>query len=275
MVKIIDLRGKTMDGGDRRSISRINNIAVHYSATDQGDVQLAYNPDVISNGVLGHNTATYNICYVGKGVPNAKQLKALKERVNYNRKRFNVALNNVKGHREFSNQSTACPALDMNGFRKSLDDTNASQSNTSQPSTTKPKTKPKATGNSRIKTIQSTLNSRYNTGLIVDGIDGRLTKAAIIKGYQTELNKQFNAGLVVDGIWGTKTRNASVTVRRGATGRLTWIIQARLYCLGYDPKGLDSIFGGGLYEAVRKFQADKGIGVDGTPGKATFGKLFG
>jgi N-acetylmuramoyl-L-alanine amidase len=135
--------------------------------------------------------------------------------------------------------------------------------------------KPNKTGNARIRTIQSTLNSRYKTGLKVDGYDGPLTKKALVKGYQTELNKQFKAGLNIDGIWGTKTATASVTVRKGARGNLTWLLQARLYCLGYNPKGLDSIFGNGLYKAVRSFQGDKKLTVDGVPGKATFAKLFG
>ena len=133
----------------------------------------------------------------------------------------------------------------------------------------------KQTGNNRIRTIQSTLNSRYNSKIAVDGFDGPLTKKALIKAYQTELNKQYNAGLVVDGKWGPKTATASVTVRKGAKGNLTWIIQARLYCLGYDPKGLDSIFGNGLETVIKEFQKDKKISQDGVAGKATFAKLFG
>lgn len=78
----------------------------------------------------------------------------------------------------------------------------------------------------------------------------------------------------MDGIWGPRTAKASVTVRKGARGNLTWIIQARLYILGYEPKGLDSIFGNGLREAVKQFQRKSKLAVDGTPGKKTFAKLF-
>jgi len=127
MAKIIDRRKQAMGGGSKRKLSQIKNLAVHYSATKEGstaaferywkgthgwntggyheviltngDVELNYNADVISNGVGGQNTRMYNICYVGDGKPNDKQLQSLKERVNYNRNRFNISVSNVKGHR--------------------------------------------------------------------------------------------------------------------------------------------------------------------------------
>lgn len=139
-----------MGGHSMRLLNQIKNIAVHYSATASGDtsaferhwknnnkwntggyhevvllngnVELNYDANVISNGVGGQNTRMYNICYVGNGQPNAAQLKSLIERVNYNRNRFNLTVNDVKGHREFSGQSTACPSLNMTNFRKSLSD---------------------------------------------------------------------------------------------------------------------------------------------------------
>src|SRR5690625_3136344 len=110
MARIIDRRKISLGGGSKRAVSRITNIAVHYSATTSGntasferfwksshgwntggyhevvllngDVELNYNADTISNGVGGQNTRMYNICYVGAGVPNAAQLKTLKERAN-------------------------------------------------------------------------------------------------------------------------------------------------------------------------------------------------
>ena len=133
--------------------------------------------------------------------------------------------------------------------------------------------KPKPT-TGRIAIIQKTLNSRYHTGITVDNLYGPKTKKALVKGYQTELNRQFGAHLAVDGIWGPKTKAASVTVRKGARGNLTWILQATLYCLGYDPKGLDGIFGSGCEKAVRAFQGDHHLSVDGVPGKNTFAKMF-
>src|SRR5699024_820248 len=117
------------------------NIAIHYSATKEGssaafenfwknsrgwvtggyhevvlvngDVELNYDPTVISNGVYGHNTVTYNICYVGDGKPNDKQLKSLQARVKRAKQAYGVKDVNIKGHREFSGQSTSCPQVNV------------------------------------------------------------------------------------------------------------------------------------------------------------------
>ncbi|MEJ9231802.1 peptidoglycan-binding protein [Peribacillus butanolivorans] len=129
-------------------------------------------------------------------------------------------------------------------------------------------------GDESIRSIQKTLNSRYNAGLIVDGFNGTKTKFALIKGLQTELNKQFNKKLVVDGKWGTKTKAAIVTVQKGAKGNLTWILQAALYLEGFNPGSLDSIFGKDTESALSKFQKAKKITADKKAGKATFTKLF-
>ncbi|MFC0271140.1 peptidoglycan-binding protein [Metabacillus herbersteinensis] len=146
-------------------------------------------------------------------------------------------------------------------------------------STPKPVSKPQSSsinqsGNSNIKAFQTWLNTNYRTDLVVDGVNGPKTKTAAIKALQTESNKQFNSKLVVDGKWGPKTQSAIHTVRKGATGNITRIIQGMLYCLGYDPKGFDGEFGNGSYEAVRDLQDDKHLNIDGLVGKATWSKMF-
>lgn len=143
------------------------------------------------------------------------------------------------------------------------------------PKATKPSaSKPKQTGDATIRSIQSTLNSRYKAGLSVDGIYGPNTKKALIKGYQTELNRQYGAKLAVDGVWGTKTKSATRTVRKGASGNITYILQAVLYCLGHNPKGVDGKFGANTESAVKSFQKAKGLAVDGIAGKNTFEGAF-
>ncbi|MGE6611859.1 peptidoglycan-binding protein [Peribacillus sp. NPDC076916] len=129
-------------------------------------------------------------------------------------------------------------------------------------------------GDETIRSIQKTLNSRYDANLVVDGINGPKTQSALIKALQTELNKQFNKKLVVDGKWGAKTKAAIVTVQKGAKGNLTWILQATLYLEGYSPGSLDSIFGKGTETALLKFQKAKKITADKKAGKATFTELF-
>jgi|SRR5690625_2068723 len=185
MANVIDRRNKSMGGGDKRSVSNIQNIAIHYSATAQGntasfenfwknthgwntggyhevvllngDVELNYNADTISNGVGGQNTRMYNICYVGAGVPNAAQLKTLEKRANYNRNRFGLSANAVRGHREFSGQSTSCPGLNMGNFRKSLDG-----ASTVKPS--KPKVKPSTTEKSISEMASEVIAGKHGSG---------------------------------------------------------------------------------------------------------------
>lgn len=147
-MSIIDRRSHSMGGTSKRGLKSVTNIAIHHSATKQGnsasferhwknvrnwvtggyhevvllngDVEINYSPSIISNGVSNHNSVTYNICYVGDGQPNSKQLETLKSRVSYNAKRLNVPISKVRGHREFSGTSTSCPSLDMKAFRSSL-----------------------------------------------------------------------------------------------------------------------------------------------------------
>lgn len=134
--------------------------------------------------------------------------------------------------------------------------------------------KPSYSGDDTIKKIQQWLNNEYATGLNVDGYYGPKTKEALVKGLQTELNKQFRANLEVDGIFGNATKGACRNIKEGARGNITKLIQSALYCKGYNTNGVDGIFGGGTNRAVRSFQADKGLGVDGIVGKNTFEKLF-
>ena len=131
-----------------------------------------------------------------------------------------------------------------------------------------------ATGDPVIRAIQNTLNQRYGTGLVVDGIFGRATKAAIVRGLQTELNRQFGRNLVVDGVWGPATRAATVNVRPGAVGNITYLIQAALYTRGYTGVIPDGTFSPTTETAVRAFQRDQGITPDGIVGPVTQDRLF-
>lgn len=129
---------------------------------------------------------------------------------------------------------------------------------------------------STISTIQSTLNSRYNAGLVVDGIYGANTKKAMIKGLQTELNKQYSAGLTVDGYWGAKTK-AACPIIYGGSGNIQYIIQAGLYCIaGFTSLTVDGAYGANTISAVKSFQERKSLSpIDGRTGPDTFAALFG
>lgn len=129
-------------------------------------------------------------------------------------------------------------------------------------------------GDETIKYIQNKLNARYNASLNVDGIFGPLTKKAMVKGLQIELNTQCGARLNIDGIFGSLTKSACPNVKQGMKGNITWLIQARLYTLGFNTNGVDGIYGSGTKNAVAKYQSSVNISSDGICGKNTFEKLF-
>ncbi|WP_375090044.1 peptidoglycan-binding protein [Peribacillus sp. RS7] len=129
-------------------------------------------------------------------------------------------------------------------------------------------------GDTYIISIQNTLNSRYKAAISVDGFYGPETRSALIKAIQTELNKQFNKKLAVDGKWGPKTKTAIVTVKKGAAGNITWILQAALYMEGFTPGPLDAEFGDNTEMALYKYQKASKISADKQAGKETWNELF-
>lgn len=63
--------------------------------------------------------------------------------------------------------------------------------------------------------------------------------------------------------------------QRGQCNLLVTALQAGLYINGIDPNGLENPgnFGPGLEAAVKQFQKQAGLEVDGIAGVATFKKL--
>lgn len=90
---------------------------------------------------------------------------------------------------------------------------------------------------------------------------------------QAELNRQYGVGLVVDGLKGPKTLAACPTVRKGARGNITRLIQKRLNSVGFN-LSTDGIFGSGTHNAVKVFQKNRGLGQDGIVGRNTWNWLL-
>lgn len=118
----------------------------------------------------------------------------------------------------------------------------------------------------------------YNPGA-ADGIFGPLTEQAVRK-------FQADKGLVVDGIVGNNTwTTIEITLhtpsptpsrpllKRGSTGSDVVYLQQSLSKLGYNPGPIDGIFGPLTEQAVRNFQADKGLVVDGIVGRRTWAAI--
>ena len=98
----------------------------------------------------------------------------------------------------------------------------------------------------------------------------------IVERLQRELNRQCGAGIAVDGWFGTNTLDHCILVRQGASGNITKIIQERLDKLGYNigQWGYTGNFGDYTYRAVRAFQKDRKLSVDGIVGRETWRELF-
>jgi peptidoglycan hydrolase-like protein with peptidoglycan-binding domain/tellurite resistance protein len=163
-------------------------------------------------------------------------------------------------------------------------------------STLKPTTLRRGDRGQEIRNLQSALNNQ-GYDLSVDGIFGAGTEQAV-------RDFQSNNGLRVDGLVGAGTRSAlgmasrlaSVThasntnappaknspvaparrsgtsIGRGASGNHVRNIQAALSNLGYEVD-IDGIFGPGTQSAVRQFQSDNGLSVDGIVGPRTWSLL--
>ena len=139
------------------------------------------------------------------------------------------------------------------------------------------------TGSDMVKQAQKWLvDNGYSVGAYgIDGICGADTKAALTRALQKTMNT-FGASLVVDGIYGENTGNAyddygpvGVDVKKQRK-TLIKVTQAALMANGYSVGscGIDGICGNDTDSAIRQFQKDHGLVVDGLAGKQTGYKLF-
>ena len=142
---------------------------------------------------------------------------------------------------------------------------------------TKPET-PSTSVNQIVKDGQIHARNFAAPGLNADGIRGANTIKAGIKVLQQGMNLDYGAGLALDGIWGSKSEAAlgNHTVRRGERQYMVTALQILLMLKGYYPNGVENPghFGAGCEKAVRQYQKDHGIGVDGVAGYKTFKSLI-
>lgn len=174
---------------------------------------------------------------------------------------------NMTVHRDYANKS--CPGDYLyNRHGQIAKEVNALLGSSSSAQTT-------TSGNddTSVITVQKWLNKVYKLNLDVDGIYGPATKKAIIVGLQRVLNQKFKANLAIDGVFGEKTKAAVRNLSKGAKGGYPSILQAFLICRGYDTGGFDGDFGNQTENAVKQFQRDHNLFVDGIAGKETFSKL--
>lgn len=137
-------------------------------------------------------------------------------------------------------------------------------------------TPPPISGDPCIRDAQIHLNNYVNAMLAADGFCGELTIRACVMAVQQAMNMDYGAGLAIDGVWGSRSDAAlsGHTVRLGENQEMVRTLQILLLAHGYDPKGVDGSFGSGTEAAVRQYQADHGLTIDGIAGYHTFKSLI-
>ena len=124
-----------------------------------------------------------------------------------------------------------------------------------------------------VEILQYLLNW-YGSNLAVDGVFGGGTQIAV---------QQFQKenGLVVDGVVGRNTWNKLLNInpsedvlKRGSKKASVLFLQRLLLSYLYPITSLDGDFGPETERAVRAFQSENGISVDGVVGRNTWKALF-
>ena len=144
----------------------------------------------------------------------------------------------------------------------------------------KPDTSNPATsgGNAVIRDGQIHCNNFTGAGIPVDGYDGPKTRKGAVMVLQVAINQDYRAGLTVDGIWGPASDRAlgSHYVCRNECQYMVTALEILLMLKGYNPQGVEcpGSFGSGLDAAVRAYQRDHGLTVDGIAGRNTFMSLI-
>lgn len=140
------------------------------------------------------------------------------------------------------------------------------------------------TGNDVYALQARLIELRYMTG-VADGVFGQETQEALIA-------FQKNNNLTADGVAGYSTikkingsckaatrvtpspEPAKLVLREGDSGDAVFVLQARLFELGYYAGRIDGRFSGETTEAVKAFQRANGLGADGIVGAGTQSILY-
>ena len=99
--------------------------------------------------------------------------------------------------------------------------------------------------------------------IATDGAYGPKTQANVARCFQVAINKDYGAKLKVDGAFGKNSKSAlgKHYVKRKETQYLVTAVEIALMCSG-------------LEAAVKQFQSDRGLKVDGIAGRNTILKLM-
>ena len=128
------------------------------------------------------------------------------------------------------------------------------------------------------KTIAESITNKNINNSNIKPVVNNVTTSNIcdywVKRLQEECNKQGFSNQIVDGVPGEITLKGCPTLKKGATGNITKLLQEKLVSLAYNTNGIDGIFGVGTEKAVISFQKSYGLVADGIVGQNTWRKLL-
>lgn len=118
-----------------------------------------------------------------------------------------------------------------------------------------------------VEQLQELLSDR---GFFTDEINGTFTIETqnAVKAFQEKYQ------LESDGVAGAQTVGALHVLSEGDTGEIVEELQGQLNVLGFLNGGQDGIFGPNTKEAVKSFQSQHNLSVDGIAGPNTFKELY-
>jgi peptidoglycan hydrolase-like protein with peptidoglycan-binding domain len=119
-----------------------------------------------------------------------------------------------------------------------------------------------------VKLAQKRLIMRFYDPGPIDSLFGAKTEKAV-KRYQGD-RLLDNDGVIGPNTW---ARLDPPTVKQGSNGDAVELAQQLLTDYGYDPGAVDGAFGANTEKAVRQFQTDFGLTVDGIVGPKSWAML--
>ena len=227
-------------------------------------------------GITNSNSIGIEVCQDGDRPFTEVEIRYLTELVRYLMNQFGVPASHVVRHYDASRK--LCPlyyakrSSEWDKLHKAI----TGQSATKPATQTKPASTTATSTKDLVKKGQRGLNDMLGAKLVIDGSRGPATKKCEVMAVQVGLNKDYRCALAVDGSYGPKSKGAMSNkgVYYGKTGTLVRAVQCILYTHGYDPKGIDGHCGNGMTAAIKAFQKNHGLTVDGSCGAKTMLRLL-
>lgn len=227
-------------------------------------------------GITNANSIGIEVCQNGDKPFTETEIKYLTELVLLLMNYFDVPASRVVRHYDASHKLCPLYYAKRSSEWEKLRDRITGHKTTKPAAQTKPASTTTTSVKDLVKTGQKGLNSMLGAKLVIDGSRGAQTKKCSVMAVQLGLNRDYKCQLAVDGLYGAKSKAcmSNKAVQYGDTGVLVRAVQCILYTHGYNPNGIDGHCGKGMLAAIKAFQKNHGLEVDGSCGAKTMLRLL-